>query len=245
MNLKSQVSKRKSWGKARGTYSLLESGAANGLLLLALHGIIEQDTSLKNMELAVGEHLDVGQEGASGVLERVGKAETQDEARGDGESTHEGEKPEPTSLTTNATHVKDTVGEELGRGLSKLVAEVEEHDTLGGLLSGVPSRESPETTGNEPRLGHAQEESSSDEGTIAVLEGLEGTDGAEEEQLEGEPLARADAVEDHVGGNFEEDNTEGQHLLTDVELVLSDADILHEVVGDGIGNVTSIKLCWV
>jgi hypothetical protein len=37
---------------------------------------------------------------------------------------------------------------------------------------------------------------------------LEGADDAEEEELQGEPLARADAVEDHVGGDLGQDDAE-------------------------------------
>jgi len=41
---------------------------------------------------------------------------------------------------------------------------------------------------------------------------------------------------------LEENNAERQHLLADIELVLSDADITEEVVGKGIGNVATVKL---
>lgn len=60
--------------------------------------------------------------------------------------------------------------------------------------------------------------------------------------MEGEPLAGADSVEDHVGGDFEEDDAKGEHLLADIELVLGDADIFHEVISQGVGNVTPIEL---
>lgn len=226
-----------------GTHGLLESSQANLLLLLALHGVIKENTGLKDVQLPLSEEAVVRKEGASRVLERVGEAETEDEAAHNGETTHEGKQPEPTSLVADTAHVEDTIGQELGRSLTELVTEVEEHDTLGGFLAGVPGREGPETTGDEARLGDTKEEPSRDEGAIAVLESLEGTDGAEEEELQGQPLAGADTVEDHVGGDLEEHDAQRQHLLADVELVLRDTDILHEVVGDGIGNVSSIELC--
>ena len=34
-------------------------------------------------------------------------------------------------------------------------------------------------------------------------------------------------------------------MLTDVELVLADADVFHEVVGDGIGHVATVELCTI
>lgn len=124
-----------------------------------------------------------------------------------------------------------------------MVAKVEEHDALGSLLSGIPSGQGPETTRDEARLGNSQKESGRDERTVAVLEGLEGADSAEEEELEGQPLARADAVENHVGGNLKEHDAQREHLLADVELVLVDSDFLHEVIGDGVGDVAAIELC--
>jgi hypothetical protein len=42
---------------------------------------------------------------------------------------------------------------------------------------------------------------------------------------------------------FEEDNAEREHLLPNVELVLCDADVFHEVVRNGIGDVAAIELC--
>lgn len=124
-----------------------------------------------------------------------------------------------------------------------MVAKVEEHDAFRSLLAGIPGRQGPETTGDEARLGNSQKESGRDERTVAVLEGLEGADGAEEEELEGQPLAGADAVENHVGGNLEEHDAEREHLLANIELILVDSDFLHEVIGDGVGNVASIELC--
>lgn len=75
-----------------------------------------------------------------------------------------------------------------------------------------------------------------------MLEGLEKAHEAEEEQLEGQPLAGPDSVQDHVGRDLEEHNSQREHLLADIELVLVDADILHELVCNGICNVSSVKL---
>ena len=201
------------------------------------------DSGLENMQLPLSEDVDFGQEGAVRVLEGVGQTETKHETTEHCEGTHENEQPEPTSLVADAAHVKNTIGQQLGGGLAELVSKVEEHDTLRRLAACVPGRQRPETTGDEARLGHAEEETGGDEGAVVVLEGLEGGNGAEEEELQSEPLSGADAVQDHVGGNLEEDDAEGEHLLADVELVLGDANFLHEVVGQGIGNVTAIELC--
>jgi hypothetical protein len=76
-----------------------------------------------------------------------------------------------------------------------------------------------------------------------VLEGLKGADGAEKEELQCEPLARPDAVQDHVGRDLKQHDAQREHLLADVELVLGDADIFHEAVGDGVGNVASVEFC--
>lgn len=138
--------------------------------------------------------------------------------------------------------MKNTIGQQLGRSLAELVTKVEEHNALGRLSARVPGRERPETAGNETGLGDTKQQTGGNEGAIAVLESLEGRDGAEEEELQGEPLAGADAVENHVGWDFEEHDAERQHLLTDVELILGDADILEEGVGDGVGDVSTIEL---
>lgn len=61
--------------------------------------------------------------------------------------------------------------------------------------------------------------------------------------MEREPLAWPNTVENYVGGDFEENNAEGEHLLTDVELVLVDPNIFHEIVRDSVGNVTTIEFC--
>lgn len=69
---------------------------------------------------------------------------------------------------------------------------------------------------------------------------MERADDPKEEQLESEPLARSDPVEDHVRGDLEEDDPEREHLLSDVELVLVDPDVSHEVVRERVGDVASV-----
>ena len=72
------------------------------------------------------------------------------------------------------------------------------------------------------------------------MEGLERADDSEEEQLQCKPFTRPYPIEDHVGRDFKEDDPEGKHLLADIELVLSDADVLHKVVGKRIRDVATI-----
>ena len=50
-----------------------------------------------------------------------------------------------------------------------------------------------------------------------------------------EILTRPHAVEYHVGRYFEQNDAKGQHLLANVELVLRHANVLHEVVRNGVG----------
>ena len=178
------------------------------------------------------------------LLEGVGQEEAQDKATKNGERTHEREEPEPARLASDAAHVKNSVGQEFGRGLAELVAEVEDHDTLGCLCAGIPGREGPQTTGDEAGLCDTEQQAGGNERAVVRLEGLEAADDTEEKELEREPFARTDTVQDHVAGNLEEHNAEGQHLLADVELVLRDADVFHEVVRDGVGHVAAVKLCF-
>lgn len=58
-----------------------------------------------------------------------------------------------------------------------------------------------------------------------------------------EPLAGTHAVEDHVGWDFEKHDTERKHLLSDIELILGDLEILEEVVGECVRDVTTIEFC--
>lgn len=219
----------------------LEGAEVDLLLLLSLHGVVKEDTGLKNVELTLGEHSAAGEEGRARVAERIGEAEAVNEAAQDGEAAHESEEVKPAGLAAGALHVQDAVGEQLGAGLADLVAKVKDHDALGRLGAGVPGRHGPETAGNETRFGDAEEETGDDEGGIIVLPCLEGRDDAEEEQLEGQPFTRPDTVQAHVGGDFGEHDAQRQHLLADVELVLRDADILEEGAGDGVGNVSTVK----
>lgn len=139
--------------------------------------------------------------------------------------------------------MENTIGQQLRRSLTKLVSEVEEHNSLGSLLTSVPRRKSPKAARNETGLSNAKQEPRCDEGAVVILECLEGTDSAKKEELQRQPLARADAVEDHVGWNLEEYYAKRKHLLADVELVLCDADILHEVISKGVSDIASIEFC--
>jgi hypothetical protein len=79
--------------------------------------------------------------------------------------------------------MQDAVRKELRRRLAELVTEIEKHDSFRRLASRVPRGESPEAAGDESGFGHAQQESTSDKRTVAVLPGLEGADNTEEEKL--------------------------------------------------------------
>lgn len=172
---------------------------------------------------------------------------------------HESEEPEPACTSTTAnigtnspqgglhtrfaahtSHVQNTICKQLGAGLPKLVTKVEEHDPLGGLASGVPRRQGPQPAGNVPRLGDAQQEACRDERAVVGLEGLERGDQSEEKQLEREPPTRADAVQNHIGRDLEEDDPEREHLLADIELVLGDTEVFEESVGERVGDVAPV-----
>tara|TARA_R110002060_G_scaffold58213_1_gene68283 strand:- start:314 stop:562 length:249 start_codon:yes stop_codon:yes gene_type:complete len=77
------------------------------------------------------------------------------------------------------------------------------------------------------------------------LESLECADSSKEEELQCEPLSGTDSVKDHVGGDFEEDDAEGEHLLADIELILSDVHIFEEVVCESVGDIATIEFCIV
>lgn len=123
-----------------------------------------------------------------------------------------------------------------------MVPEVEDHNPLGGLGARVPCGKCPEAAGDEARLGDTQQEAGTNERGVVCLECLKCADGAKEEELESKPKAGTDAVERHVGGDFEKNDTQREHLLADVELVLCDVDVFHEVVGDGVGDVAAVEL---
>lgn len=225
------------------TYGFLKSPQSNLLLLLSLHRVIKQDAGLEDVQLPLVEPADARQEGTAGVLEGIGQTETEDKAAEDGETAHEDKQPEPASLVGDAAHMENAVGEQLGRGLAELVTEVKEHDTLGSLIARVPGRKRPQAARNETRLGNSEQESGRDEGAIAVLESLKGRNEAEQEELQSKPLSRPDAVQDHVGWDLKEHDAQRQHLLANVELVLCDPDILHELVSDSISDVATVELC--
>lgn len=176
------------------------------------------------------------------ILERVWQKEAKDETREDREGAHEREQPEPTSFAANASHVQDAIGKELGRGLTELIAKVEEHDALCGLGPRVPCRQCPESTWDEARLGDAKQKAGDDERCVVRLEGLKRRHDTEEEELKREPLSRANSVQYHVRWDLSEDDAKRQHLLANVKLVLINSDVLHEVIRDGVGHVASIQL---
>lgn len=82
--------------------------------------------------------------------------------------------------------------------MTKLVAKVEDHDTFGCLFAGIPSRYGPQASRDKSRFCKSEQEASGDERAVIILEGLKGTDDAEEEELQCQPLSRANSVQDHV-----------------------------------------------
>lgn len=89
-----------------------------------------------------------------------------------------------------------------------MIPKVKEHDTFGCLLAGVPGRECPESARDKATLGQAEQETGCNERSIAALKRLEGADNPEEEELESEPLAGPNAIENYVGGNFKQDDAQ-------------------------------------
>lgn len=90
------------------------------------------------MQFSLVEDRNVGQERASRILERVRQAAAQNNTAQNSEGTHKDKKPEPASLVSNATHVKNTIRQEFTRSLTELVSKVKEHDTLSCFLTCVP-----------------------------------------------------------------------------------------------------------
>lgn len=212
------------------------------LLLTAFCRVICKNTMIENVNLSVREDAHRGEKGAPRILERVRQEATEDKPRCDCESTHDDEEPKPARSIRGTAHVKYTVRQEFGGGLAELVAKVEDHDSLRSLSLRIPSRQGPQTSGNKPRFCDAQKKSSRYERSIIGLEGLEGADCTEEEELQSEPFAWSNPVQNHVRRNLKQHNPERQHLLPDVELVLCDADVFHETVCDRIRNVAAIQL---
>lgn len=103
----SQQSARKPKKRANqgNTHSFLEPSNANRLLLLALHGVIGNDTVAENVQFTLREDGSLGQEGGVWVLEGIWQEEAKDETGEDGEESHEGKEPEPSGLASHATHV--------------------------------------------------------------------------------------------------------------------------------------------
>ena len=94
--------------------------------------------------------------------------------------------------------MQDPVSYQFGRGLAKLIAKEEHHDSLSRLLPGIPCRHRPETTWDVPRFCRSEQESSDQVACVVLLERLKCADETEEKQLEREPFAGTDFVEDHV-----------------------------------------------
>lgn len=120
------------------TYSLFERRETDSFFLLPLHRIIKQDSRAQDVHLPIVEDANSWQEAAVRVAERVWEEEAEDETAGNGEGAHDCKEPEPARLAAHAAHVEDTVCEQLGGGLAELVAEVEDHNTLGGFGARVP-----------------------------------------------------------------------------------------------------------
>lgn len=193
------------------------------------------------MNLSIREELVPREKGGTRVLERIGQTESKDETAGDGKGSHKSKQPEPSRLASDTSHMEDTIGEKFGRSLSQLVAKVENHDTFRGLLASVPGRQRPETTRNVAGFSYSEKESCGNKRPVALHERLEGTDDTKQEQLQSEPFSRADPVERHVCRYFEEDDTQREHLLANIKLVLRDANIFPEIVREGVGNVASVE----
>lgn len=85
------------------------------------------------MQLSVAEDPHIRQERASWLLKRIWETEAENKATEAGESTHQDKQPEPATSASDTSHVEDTEGEKLRRSLTKLVAEVEDHDSFGCL----------------------------------------------------------------------------------------------------------------
>lgn len=60
--------------------------------------------------------------------------------------------------------------------------------------------------------------------------------------MKGQPFSSTNTIENHVGGNLEENDAERQHLLSHVELVLGDVYVFKKIVGQSVGNVASVEL---
>jgi len=91
----------------------LEGAEVDLLLLLALHGVVEQHPGLQDVKLAFGEEAEAREERRARVLERIRQEEAEDEATDDGEAAHDRKQPEPTSLSANTAHVQDAESQQL------------------------------------------------------------------------------------------------------------------------------------
>jgi hypothetical protein len=59
--------------------------------------------------------------------------------------------------------------------------------------------------------------------------------------LKSQPPGRTNAVENHVGRKLEHHDAERHKLLAHIELILGDADIFHEVVCEGVADISLVK----
>lgn len=180
------------------TYSFFERRQPDTFLLLSLSRIVEQNPAIEDIQLPIGKDFPLWSKGAMRIFERVGQEEPKDEARRHSERSHEDEQPEPSRLSRHTTHMEDAVCQQLRTRLTELISKIKHHDSLRRLLPRIPRGQGPKPARNEARFGYTKEKSGRNEGGIIRLPCLERTDDAEEEELERQPLAWANAVEDHV-----------------------------------------------
>jgi hypothetical protein len=64
----------------------------------------------------------------------------------------------------------------------------------------------------------------------------------QEEHLKSQPSGRTNAVYDHIGRKLKHHDAERHELLARIELVLSDADVFHEVVRESVGYIALVEL---
>ena len=59
--------------------------------------------------------------------------------------------------------------------------------------------------------------------------------------LKPNPYLWAQFIEDKISGNFTEYNTRGKELLSDVELILSDTNVLEKSIGKSIASTFCVS----
>lgn len=125
-------------------------------VLATLRGRVDDDAPLEDVQLALGEIVDLRQP-RSGAVVRAGKEERKDEADDDyglpvsgnpgskvqligirtRDDTAQDEKPAPTGEARDAAHVQDAVRDETGAGRREKVADEVDGEALSRLLAGV------------------------------------------------------------------------------------------------------------